>query len=88
MVNFFYGRGESLTSQNRPHMFALEILLYAKWFKDCIEEGKPLQKIARNLKRGCDFALEISKSQAFPGENLGSIQDAVARTLPLIEPYL
>lgn len=88
MVDFFYGRGESLTSQNRPHMFALEILLYAKWFKDCIEEGKPLQKIARNLKRGCDFALEISKSQAFPGENLGSIQDAVARTLPLIEPYL
>ena len=46
------------------------------------------EKIARNLKRGCDFALEISKSQAFPGENLGSIPDAVARTLPLIEPYL
>jgi len=88
MVNFFYGRGESLTPDRRPHMFALEILLYAKWFKDCMEEGKPLQKIAQNLKRGLDFALEISRSKAFPGENLESIQDAVARTLPLIEPYL
>lgn len=88
MVNFFYGRGTPLTSAQRPHMFALEILLYAEWFKTCVEEGKPLQKIAANLKRGLDLALAISNSQAFPGENLESIRDAVARTLPLIEPYL
>ncbi|MBP5246353.1 MAG: hypothetical protein J6Z31_00620 [Fibrobacter sp.] len=88
MVNFFYGRGKVLAKAHRPHMFALEILLYAKWFKTCVDEQKPLQKIAANLKRGLDFAQTIAESKAFPGENLESIRDAIARTLPLIEPYL
>lgn len=88
MVNFIYGRGETLTTAHRPHMFALEIQLYAKWFQDSAAKGKPLKTVAQNLKRGLDLALEISKSKAFPGEDLESIQDAVAHTLPLIEPYL
>lgn len=88
MVDFIYGRGETLTTAHRPHMFALEIQLYAKWFKASVEMGTPLKTVAENLKRGLDLALEISKSKAYPGEDLESIQDAVAQTLPLIEPYL
>ena len=88
MVDFIYGRGETLTTAHRPHMFALEIQLYAKWFKASAEMGTPLKTVAENLKRGLDLALEISKSKAYPGEDLESIQDAVAHTLPLIEPYL
>ncbi len=95
MVDFIYGRTNSLSSSDRPHLFALEILLYAKWFRSEIEKAKDnfdvLEKfklIAKNLKSGMEKACEISNSRAFDGENLESIREAVSEAMPVVEKFL
>lgn len=95
MVDLIYGRVDSLSSLDRPHLFALEILLYAKWFRSEIEKArdnsdalKKFKLIAENLKSGMEKACEISKSHAFDGENLESIQEAVSEAMPMIENFL
>lgn len=95
MADFIYGRINSLSSSDRPHLFALEILLYAKWFRGEIEKAKgdsiateKLRAIAQNLKAGMEKACEISKSQAFGGENLESIREAASEAMPTVEKFL
>lgn len=84
MVDFIYGRGKSLVSKNRPHMFAREIQLYQEWlkgeFSDAAENPErlaQLQTIAENLKKSSLAALEIAQSKPYPGENLESIRETV-----------
>ncbi len=95
MVDLIYGRTSSLTSPDRPHLFALEILLYAKWFRSEIEKASEnsdalenFKVIAKNLKSGMEKACEISKTQAFGRENLESIREAVLKAMPMVESFL
>lgn len=95
MVDFVYGRIDTLSSPDRPHLFALEISLYAKWFQNEIEDAKGdfaaterLKAIAQNLKAGMEKACEISRSRAFGKENLESIRDAVSKAMPEVENFL
>lgn len=94
MVDLIYGRIDSLSTPERPHVFALEILLYARWFQDEVEKTaknpearEKLKTIARNLKSGMEKACEISRSKPFGGENLESIREAVSKAMPTIESF-
>lgn len=80
MIDHIYGRGESLVSENRPHMFCQEIELYVNYFKKLIAsmgvttaEIKYLETFRENLENGMDLILKISKQKAYPNENLNSI---------------
>lgn len=95
MVDFIYGRKTPDNADTRPHVFALEILLYAKWSQSerersekNPEEKEKLVAIARNLKAGMEKSLEMANGESFPGENLESIRAAVSKALPLIEDFL
>lgn len=84
MVDFIYGRVGDLTSKGRPHMFAEEILLYADWFfeevEDAVGDGerlRHLETVVKNLEVGMGLSLEQAGSRAFPGENLESVREAV-----------
>ncbi len=94
MVDLIYGRIDSLSTPERPHVFALEILLYARWFQGEVEKTaknpearEKLKTIARNLKSGMEKACEISRSKPFGGENLESIREAVSKAMPTIESF-
>ncbi len=80
MVDHIYGRGPSLVSAERPHMFAKEIMLYVDYFetlaKKCTgshKEMKALEEFKNNLTDGISFCLEIAKRKPYPGENLASL---------------
>jgi hypothetical protein len=80
MVDHIYGRGPSLISSERPHMFAKEIVMYVDYFEKqvdhCIytpKEIKTLQEFKNNLKDGMDFCLSIAQKQPYQEENLASI---------------
>ncbi len=84
MVDHIYGRIKSLVPENRPHMFAKEIILYVDYFKKLIEnsqfsvsEIRTLKTFKENLIQGMNFCLEIARKKPFPGENLQSIIDVV-----------
>ncbi|SMO46892.1 hypothetical protein [Gracilimonas mengyeensis] len=84
MVNHIYGRGESLVNAERPHMFAKEMCMYVDYLQDLVDEteGDPnedrkLTRFRKNLEEGMDYCLEISKSEAYAGENLASIGQTV-----------
>jgi len=72
MVDHIYGRGLSLVSSKRPHMFAKEIVMYVDYFKALLE-------FKNNLEAGLDFCLEIADKTPYPGENLNSISGCVER---------
>lgn len=95
MVDFIYGRNDTLTSKTRPHMFATEISLYVKWFLEELENATGdaekidhLKIVAQNIKAGIALALDTAKSPKFPGENLESIQVAANSALPPLEKFL
>ncbi len=84
MVDHIYGRGTSLVSDQRPHMFANEIVMYVDYFERLIRQcdGSPkavkaLVEYMGNLEKGMDACLEISGRPAYPGENLASIAPCV-----------
>jgi hypothetical protein len=84
MVDHIYGRGVSLVSPDRPHMFAKEIVMYvdhvARLIKRCtgsVQELRQLREFKNNLESGLDLCLEISDSQPRSGENLSSIPPVV-----------
>lgn len=95
MVDFIYGRNDTLISKTRPHMFATEISLYAKWFQDELENAagdaekiNHLKIVAQNIKVGISLALDAAKSPPFSGENLESIRDAANSALLQVEKFL
>ncbi len=84
MVDHIYGRGPSLVSSKRPHMFAREIVMYVDFFKKqaahCSytpRENKVLQEFKSNLENGMDLCLNIAGRQPYQGENLASIPSCV-----------
>lgn len=86
MVDHIYGRGESLVSDQRPHMFAKEMRMYVDYLQDLMDqfdtnpaEDKKLIRFRNNLETGLDYCLEIAASPAYKGENLDSIETTVAK---------
>jgi hypothetical protein len=86
MVAHIYGRGPSLVSSKRPHMFAKEIVMYVDYFERMVADSsltpnaiKALLEFKNNLEAGLDFCLEIANKPSYPGENLSSISDCVER---------
>jgi len=86
MVDHIYGRGSSLVSSKRSHMFAKEIVMYVDYFERMVadfsvtpSEIKALLEFKNNLEAGLDFCLEIAHKPPYPGENLASISDCVER---------
>jgi len=80
MVDHIYGRGESLVSAERPHMFCQEIELYVNYFEKILgtmgntpAEINYLETFKDNLESGMDLILKISEQKAYPNENLKSI---------------
>lgn len=86
MVDHIYGRGESLVSPERPHMFAKEIEMYVDYFarlaKKCTgkqHEIRQLREFHANLENGLDLCLEIAERLPNSNENLASIPPVVKR---------
>ncbi|HEX9253875.1 MAG TPA: hypothetical protein VF870_16625, partial [Ignavibacteriaceae bacterium] len=84
MTDHIYGRGESLVSSDRPHMFCQELELYVNYFEKLIgtmgsseAEIKYLEIFKENLEKGIEYILEISDETAYPNENLKSIPEFV-----------
>jgi len=86
MVDHIYGRGSSLVSSKRPHMFAKEIEMYMDDFEKKVSSSPHTKKeiitmleYKKNLEKGLDFCLEIAKKPPYPGENLKSISVCVKK---------
>ena len=86
MVDHIYGRGQSLVSSSRPHMFANEIVMYVDYFEKLVShtgyalsEIKTLREFNKNLEEGMDLCLEIAEKKPYPGENLDSIPVCVKK---------
>jgi hypothetical protein len=84
MTDHIYGRGESLVSDERPHMFCQEIELYVNYYEKLLgsmgsspAEINYLEVFKENLAQGIDFILKYSEKSAFPNENLKSIPEFV-----------
>jgi hypothetical protein len=84
MVNHIYGRGSSLVPENRPHMFAKEVVMYVDYLERLIgkcgysdREVSALREFKDNLERGMDLCLQIALDDAFPGENISTIEPTV-----------
>ena len=80
MVDHIYGRGESLVSSDRPHMFSQEVELYVTYFEKLLdsmemnEAGKSYLKVfVENLENGIDFILSIAEKKPYEGENLETV---------------
>ena len=84
MVNHIYGRGDSLVSKDRPHMFCQELELYVNYYEKLISrigsseaEIKYLETFKVNLEKGIELILNYSKKTAYRNENLSSIPEFV-----------
>jgi len=84
MTDHIYGRGPSLVPDNRPHMFAREMVMYVDYIKSLLAQAesdngqlKKLNKMRKNLTNGMDKCLEITQLQPYENENLESLQSAV-----------
>lgn len=79
MVDHIYGKGVSLVSEQRPHMFAKEIVMNVDYLKLMLARchdrrtREECEEYKTNLERGMDLCLRISKEKPFPNENLASI---------------
>ena len=92
MVDHIYGRGPSLVSSERPHMFAKEIVMYVDHFEQTVthctytpREIKTLQAFKKNMEKGMDLCLDIAQRQPYQGENLASIRSCVNGQRPRLK---
>ncbi len=86
MVDYIYGRGPCLVSADRPHMFAMELVMYVDYFEKLAKQFtgeaksfKNLQDFVANLEKSMDFCLEISAQTPYADENLASIAPCVVK---------
>jgi len=79
MVDHIYGRGPSLVSPERPHMFAAELSLYLEHFR-----RQPTGAFRDNLLAGLDHYRELCTQPAYPGENLASLEREVERAAEIL----
>ncbi len=98
MVDHIYGRGTSLVPEKRPHMFAKEVVMYVDYLEKLIaksgtseREVNSLREFKENLERGMDLCLQIARDDAFPGENISTIEPTVSeqrtRLLAMFEQF-
>jgi hypothetical protein len=80
MVDHIYGRGESLVSSDRPHMFSKEVEIYVTYFEKLLntmelnDAGKSYLKVfLENLENGIDFILSLAERKPYEGENLETV---------------
>ena len=88
MTDHIYGRGESLVSSDRPHMFCQEVELYVNYFEKLLStmgaseaEIKYLDVFKKNLEDGIEYFLKISDGVAYQNENLRTIPEFVKAQL-------
>ncbi|CAN5129684.1 hypothetical protein BH23BAC3_BH23BAC3_33270 [soil metagenome] len=84
MINHIYGRRDSLVPENRPHMFAKEMIMYVDYLEEMMQQVDPndtgfrkLVKMRKNLEIGMELCVEISEMKAYDGENLNSLKETV-----------
>lgn len=86
MVDHIYGRRESLVPDERPHMFAKELVMYVDYIEEILDQIDPdndegqykkMNKMRKNLEKGMKVCLDIADSNPYPGENLQSIKTTV-----------
>ena len=80
MIDHIYGRGKSLVSEYRPHMYAKEIRMYLTWVGGLMDSAKEdakqnvrLKKILLSLVEGVEYCAKVAQSKAHIGENLASL---------------
>lgn len=85
MINHIYGRRSSLVLENRPHMFAKELVMYVDYLEEMMRQVDPndagfrkLVKMKKNLEKGMELCLEISEMKAYDSENLQSLKETVS----------
>ena len=85
MIDHIYGRGESLVSKERPHMFCQEVELYVNYFENLLKTTELneaginyLKTFKENLESGMDYILEFSTKKPFENENLASIPSFIS----------
>jgi len=86
MVDHIYGRGPSLTPAWRPHMFAGELGLYLDEYDKLVAaalcDPAAAERVAvfrANLEDGLAHYRGLAREPAYPGENLASLTEAIAR---------
>ncbi len=86
MVDHIYGRIPSLVSDERPHMFAKELTMYVDYFEKMVKssdgktkEIRAIRSFKDNLLKGMGLCENISKEKPYPGENLDSLAECVAK---------
>jgi hypothetical protein len=84
MVDHIYGKSDSLVAEERPHMFAKELVMYVDYFEELVSQSeepqddfKKLRRFKNNLEDGMEYCLEIAKGKAYESENLASIPKTV-----------
>jgi len=65
MVDHIYGRTESLTKPDRPHMFIAELGLYIDYLKEKLEEEKSNGTLAKKAKYFNEFYQNLRKGIAY-----------------------
>ncbi len=86
MVDHIYGVGPSLVPENRPHMFAKDLLLYVDYFERLVRKhvmyGDPgmdyLLEFKGNLESGMAYYNPLLSSTGLPGENIKSLSEEIA----------
>ncbi|MFH5832316.1 hypothetical protein ACG2F4_01555 [Halalkalibaculum sp. DA3122] len=88
MVDHIYGRRESLVPEERPHMFAKEMVMYVDYLEDLVEqwdgtggELKKLNKFRKNLEQGIEYCVEIADGTPYKDENLASIPETAEKQI-------
>lgn len=86
MADHIYGRGPSLVSEHRPHMFANEMRMYVDYFENLVKkfkgtdkEIKAIREFKSNLTDGMAFCSKIAEKKPYPGENLDSLKNDVEK---------
>jgi len=83
MTDHIYGR-TNLVTEDRPHMFAKEMVMYVDYLEELIEQSKDpvkemrsLTRFKNNLEKGMEYCEEIALTGSFESENLTSITSTV-----------
>ncbi|MCH8496614.1 MAG: hypothetical protein LAT57_13420 [Balneolales bacterium] len=93
MVDHIYGRGESLTPENRPHVFAKELEMNVDYLDRIMllsdlnepKTHKYLLNVHKNLLEGLDICEKLAGETPYKGENLDSLKVAVERARTKLE---
>ncbi len=92
MVDFFHGKGESIVSEERPHMMAKELELYTDYYSSEIDnceyskkEINEIRGILENLKGGIEDCKILAKEKPYKNENLKSITSCIEKQWGIIQ---